>query len=73
MGRMRIKQTAIVIPDTHAPLQNQAAMNCLNKTIKMVKPDMLIHLGDVGEWDAVSSWKYAKKKRPPLEYILADC
>jgi len=72
MGRMRIKQTAIVIPDTHAPLQSQAAMNCVYKAIKLVRPDMLIHLGDVGEWDAVSSWKYAKKKRPPLEYILAD-
>ncbi len=72
MGRQRMKRTAIVIPDTHAPLQNKAAMNCLYKAIKLVRPDMLIHIGDVGEWDSVSSWKYAKKKRPPLEYILAD-
>lgn len=72
MGRHRQKQTAVIIPDTHAPLHNPAAMNVVYKTIKLVKPEMVMHLGDVGEWDSVSGWKYAKKKRPPLEYILKD-
>lgn len=72
MGRKRVKQTAVIIPDTHVPLHNQQAVNCVYKAIKLVRPDMVIHLGDVGEWNSVSSWKYAKKKRPPLEYILKD-
>lgn len=72
MGRNRVKQTAVIIPDTHVPLHNKAALNCVYKTIKMVQPDMVMHLGDVGEWDSVSAWKYSKKKRPPLEYILKD-
>jgi predicted phosphodiesterase len=72
MGRTKMRKTAIFMCDTHVPLHSQPAMNVLYKAIKLVKPDMVIHGGDTGEWDAVSSWKYMKKKRPPLEYIIAD-
>jgi len=72
MGRTRVRQTAIIIPDTHIPLHSPEALNVLHKAIKMVRPELVIHLGDVGEWDAVSSWKYAKKKRPPLDGLVAD-
>jgi len=40
------------------------------QAIRIVKPDMFINLGDVGEWESVSSWKYKKIKQPPLEYQL---
>lgn len=72
MGRTRVKQTAVIIPDTHAPLHNKAAIRCVEKAIKLVRPEVVIHLGDVGEWDSVSRWKYIRKKRPPLEYVLMD-
>ena len=36
----------------------------------MIKPDTMINLGDVGEWESVSAWKYKGKKLPPLEYQL---
>ena len=65
-------KVAIVIPDTHAPLQDTKAVNIVCKAIELVKPDTVIHLGDVGEWNSVSYWKYKKKKRPPLEYIIED-
>lgn len=66
------EKTAIVIPDTHSPLQDDAAINCVLKAMDIIKPNVLIHLGDVGEWNSVSCWKYKKKKRPPVEYIIKD-
>jgi len=29
-------------------------------------------LGDVGEWNAFSAWKFKRKKAPPLEYLIDD-
>lgn len=61
---------AIVIPDQHFPIHDQKAVEVTLKAIKIVKPDIFINLGDVGEWDSVSAWKYKKIKQPPLEYQL---
>ena len=36
----------------------------------MIKPDLFINLGDVGEWETVSAWRWKRKKKPPLEYQL---
>ena len=69
MGRGVIKR-AIVTPDKHFPLHDQKSINILCKTIEIVKPDIYIDLGDVGEWESVSHWQWNKKKRPPLEYQL---
>jgi len=63
-------QTAIVFPDTHIPLQDKRAWKCALKAIEVVRPDIFVHLGDVGEWGSVSHWQYKRKTRPPLEYIL---
>lgn len=63
---------AIVIPDVHFPLQDQSAVNCVLKAIKLVKPNMFICIGDIGEWKAASPWKYKRRKRPPLEYVIKD-
>ena len=46
------------------------AINVLKKTIEIVKPDIYIDLGDVGEWSSFSMWKYKRKKAPPLEYMI---
>ena len=67
---MQIKRRAIVIPDQHFPIHDQKAVNVVLKAIEMVKPDTFINLGDVGEWESVSAWKYKGKKLPPLEFQL---
>ena len=61
---------AIVTPDKHFPLHDQKSINVVCKAIEIVKPDIYIDLGDVGEWGAFSAWKYKRKKAPPLEFMV---
>ena len=63
---------AVVFPDQHYPIHDVKAMNVAHQVLEKVKPDIFINLGDVGEWESVSSHKYKKKKRPPLEFILPN-
>jgi hypothetical protein len=63
---------AIVTPDKHFPLHDEKAIKCLVKAIELVKPNVYIDLGDVGEWSAFSSHKWKMKKAPPLEYLIKD-
>ena len=67
-----VVKRVIVTPDKHFPLHDQPAINCLKKTIEIVKPDAYIDLGDVGEWHAFSAWRFKRKKAPPLEYLIND-
>jgi predicted phosphodiesterase len=67
---MEIIKRALVIPDQHFPIHDQKAVDVVLKAIKIVKPDIFVNLGDVGEWESVSAWKYKGKKLPPLEYQL---
>ena len=67
-----VVKRAIVTPDKHFPLADIPAINCLKQTIEIVKPDIYIDLGDVGEWSAFSHWKWKKRKRPPLEYLMPE-
>lgn len=69
---MKIKnhRKAIVIPDQHYPLHDPKAIKCVHKAIRIVKPDIFINLGDVGEWNSVSHWNWKKKKKPPMEYLI---
>lgn len=68
----------IVCPDTHwaspdceeGGIDPQAA-SCFVQAIHIVKPDIYCHIGDAGEWNPASHWKYKRRKRPPLEYIMA--
>ena len=61
---------AIVIPDQHFPIHDQDAVDVTLQAIELIKPDMFINLGDVGEWETASPWKYKGKKCPPLEFQL---
>ena len=63
---------AVVFPDQHYPIHDVKAMSVAHQVLEEVKPDIFINLGDVGEWESVSSHKYKKKKRPPLEFILPN-
>jgi len=63
---------AVVIPDVHFPFQDDKAISCVLKAIKLVKPEIFICLGDLGEWHSVSPWRYKRRRRPPLEYTIDD-
>ena len=56
---------AVVTPDKHFPLADYAAINVVCKAIEIVEPDTYIDLGDVGEWEGASHWKWKKKKDLP--------
>ena len=45
-----VLRRAIVTPDKHAPIHDKAAINVVCKAIELVKPDIYIDLGDLGEW-----------------------
>ena len=69
MAKTPVRRT-IVTPDKHFPTADDAAIKCVTQAIEIIKPDMYIDLGDVGEWHGASHWQWRKKKRPPLEYQL---
>ena len=60
-----VVKRAIVTPDKHFPYADIPAIKCLTETIKIVKPDIYVDLGDVGEWHAFSAWRFIRKLAPP--------
>ena len=46
------------------------AIKVVCKAIELVKPDIYVDLGDTGEWENFSHWKWKKKKKPPLEMLI---
>ena len=70
MSKKNPVRRAIVTPDKHFPFADIPAINVVCKAIEIVKPDIYIDLGDVGEWHGCSHWQWKKKKRPPVEYQL---
>ena len=63
---------AVVTPDKHFPYADMPSIKVLCKAIEIIKPDIYVDLGDTGEWEAFSHWKWKKKKKPPLEYMIRD-
>ncbi len=68
---------ALLLPDTHFAPPNdpnggvdEEAFSCALKIIRLTSPNIIYHMGDVGEWSSVSPWQYKKKSRPPLTYVL---
>ena len=61
-----IVKRAVVIPDQHFPLHDQPAVNVTLQALEMIKPDLFINLGDVGEWESVSAWQWKGKKQPRM-------
>lgn len=57
-----------MIPDQHFPIHDEKAVNVVLKAIQMVKPNAFINLGDVGEWESVST--HGNKKNIELEHLL---
>ena len=73
INRSSAVRRAIVTPDKHFPLADKAAISVLTQAIELVRPEIYVDLGDVGEWSHFSRFKYKGKKIPPLEYMLNDC
>ena len=65
-----VVKRAVITPDKHAPLHDIKAINVVKKAIEIVKPDVYVDLGDLGEWGSVSHWQWKRKKKPPVEYLL---
>lgn len=61
---------AVVIPDQHFPIHDQSAVNVVLQALELIKPDIFINLGDVGEWENSSPFRFKKVKTPPLEFQL---
>ena len=72
MAKKTPVRRVIVTPDKHFPLADMPAINVVCQAIEILKPDTYVDLGDTGEWESCSHWKWKKKKRPPLEYQLPD-
>ena len=67
-----VLKRAIVTPDKHAPIHDVPAINVVKQAIELVKPDIYVDLGDLGELGSVSHWQWKRKKKPPLEYIMPN-
>ena len=61
---------AVVTPDKHFPYADMPAINVVCRAIELVKPDIYIDLGDTGEWENFSHWKWKRKRKPPLEMLI---
>jgi hypothetical protein len=73
------QQTVLVCPDTHfgytGALEggvDPRSWSCFLQAIAIVRPQTFLHIGDVGEWETVSHWRWRRRKRPPVEYIIPD-
>ena len=68
----RKEQLWIAIPDPHAPLHDRPATRCIDAAGEIAQPTGVLWLGDIGEFETVSHWRWKRRRRPPLEYVLAD-
>jgi len=65
-----VVKRAVITPDKHVPLHDVLATSVVRQAIEIIKPDIYIDLGDLGEWGSVSHWQWKRKKKPPVEYII---
>jgi predicted phosphodiesterase len=54
-SKKRMKKV-LVICDTHAPKHDRRVVDCELQYAEDYKPDMIVHLGDVGHFESVSHW-----------------
>jgi hypothetical protein len=70
MRSREIVKRVLVTPDKHFPLHDQPAINCLKKSIKIIKPDVYVDLGDTGEWELFSNHHWKTLDRPPDNLLI---
>lgn len=59
---MKIVSKVMALADSHSPETDEAAVNAAIKLGRFYRPDLLLHLGDVGEFASVSSFSKGKPK-----------
>jgi predicted phosphodiesterase len=69
--KSRMKKV-LVICDTHAPLEDKRVVKCELQYAADYKPDMIIHLGDVGHFESVSHWILNKRLKLEGLRVKAD-
>ncbi len=74
---MKASKKIVVLPDPHfAPEggenggHDEGALLTALKCIEVVRPDEVICIGDIGEWESCSPWEKSRRARPPLQYTL---
>jgi hypothetical protein len=70
MRKKGVVNRAIVTPDKHFPLADEASIRVVCKAIELVKPDTYIDLGDTGEWELFSKHYWKDREKPPLEMLI---
>lgn len=58
----------LFVPDTHAPYHDARAWKLVMKVGRVWKPDILVHIGDLADFYAISSYS----KSPERKYRLKD-
>lgn len=56
-------QSVLVVPDTHAPFHDPVAWNLMLKAGEFLKPHILVHNGDLGDFFSVSKHSKAPSRR----------
>ena len=65
-----VTRRAIVTPDKHFPLHDEAAIKVVLQAIEIVKPDTYIDLGDTGEWEHFSTHYWRGRSAKPMEDLI---
>jgi len=69
---LKIAKKVFVFADSHAPDHDEVATRCAIKLGRFYRPDLILSLGDVGEYGSVSSFSKGKPKLLEGMRILDD-
>lgn len=69
--RNSIHARYVVIPDTHGELVDRQALECVLKAIEIIKPDGVIHIGDIGEWSSVNHHRHKRVRQPDSSEVAS--
>ena len=65
----RTPRSILVIPDTHIPYEHRDALAFLTKVKKQYNPDLVIHIGDVADFHAMSMHDHYPDLPSPAEEL----
>jgi len=71
-SKNKILSRYVVIPDTHGELVDKLAFECVLQAIEIIKPDGVIHLGDIGEWESVNHHRYRRTRTPDPHEVARE-